>query len=176
MMAVKLIKDRGGEFANILMLTANNCFWADVFKHYRNICYSFVPVSFHYFAAECLHYNTDTCRDKKVIYIRHWIQCHIVSVGHLLGPYRYFSYEDFKAKYPDAIVNLMLYEGTVPSVTHYQAELGLELEENCNINETYQWKYMSGCCNTHIYMHFAKNDDVPLKCIEKWSHELKFTF
>ena len=36
--AVKLIKDRGGEFANILMLRANNCFWVDVFKHYRNLC------------------------------------------------------------------------------------------------------------------------------------------
>ena len=37
-LAVKLIKDRGGEFANILMLRANNCFWVDVFKHYRNLC------------------------------------------------------------------------------------------------------------------------------------------
>ena len=34
-LAVKLIKDRGGEFANILMLRANNCFAVDVFKHYR---------------------------------------------------------------------------------------------------------------------------------------------
>ena len=35
--AVKLIKDRGGEFANSLMLRANNCFGVDVFKHYRNL-------------------------------------------------------------------------------------------------------------------------------------------
>ena len=90
--AVKLIKDRGGKFANIFMLRANNCFWADVIKHYRNICYNFVPVSFHYIAAECLHYNTDLCRDKKLIYIRHWLECHIVSVGHLLGPNRCFIF------------------------------------------------------------------------------------
>ena len=37
--AVKLIKDRGGECANILMLRGNNCFGDDVFKHYRNLCY-----------------------------------------------------------------------------------------------------------------------------------------
>ena len=72
--AVKLIKGRG-EFAKILMLRANNCFWADVFKHYRNLCYSCVPVSFHDFAAERLHYNVNICRDKKVIYSRNWIEC-----------------------------------------------------------------------------------------------------
>ena len=31
--AVKSIKDRIGEFANILMLRANSCFWVGVFKH-----------------------------------------------------------------------------------------------------------------------------------------------
>ena len=128
--AVKLIKDRGGEFANILMLGANNCFGVDVFKHYRNLCYRCVPVSFHDFVSERLHYNINICRDKKVIYIRNWIESGVVSVGHLLGPNGYLSYEDFKAKYPDAIVNFMLYEGIVCSVRHYQARLGLEFEEN----------------------------------------------
>ena len=103
--AVKSIKDRIGEFANILMLRANNCFWVDVFKHYRNLCYRCVPVSFHDF------------------YIRNWVESGIVSVGHLLGPNEYLSYEDFKAKYPDAIANVMLYDGIVRSVRHYQAKL-----------------------------------------------------
>ena len=86
---------------------------------------------------------------KKVIYIKNWIESGIVSVGHLLGPNGYLSYEDFKAKYPDAIVNFMLYEGIVRSVTHYQARLGLEFEKeknktkkNCNINEACVWKCM----------------------------------
>ena len=55
--AVKLIKDRVGEFANILMLKASNCFRVDVFKHYRNLCYRCVPVFFHDFAVDRLHYN-----------------------------------------------------------------------------------------------------------------------
>ena len=45
----------------------------------------------------------------------------------------------FKAKYPDAIGNFILYElGIVRSVRHCQAKLGLdfeETEENSNINE-----------------------------------------
>ena len=65
-----------------------------------------------------------------MIYIRNWIESGTVSVDHLLGPNGYLSYEDFKAKYPDAIVNFMLYEGIVCSVRHYQARLGLEFEEN----------------------------------------------
>ena len=43
----------------------------------------------------------------------------------------------FKAKYPDAIVNFILYENTMRSIRHYQAKLGLEFEENCNINAAY---------------------------------------
>ena len=43
------------KFANILMLRANNCFWVDVFKHYRNLCYRCGPVFFHDFASERLH-------------------------------------------------------------------------------------------------------------------------
>ena len=102
---------------------------------YSNIAGIFVPVSFHDFVSERLHYNINICRDKKVFYIRNWIESGIVSFGHLLGPNGYLSYEHFKAKYPDAIVNFMLYESIVRSVRHYQARLGLEFEENCNINE-----------------------------------------
>ena len=122
--AVKLINDRGGTFANNLILRANNCFWDDVFTLYKNLCYKYVPVFFHDLAAERLYYNINICRDKKVIYIRNWTECDIVSVGHILGPHGYLSYEDFKA-----IKIVMLYEGIVRSVRHYQAKRGLEFEE-----------------------------------------------
>ena len=59
---------------------------------------------------------------------------------------------DFIAKYPEAIVNFMLYENTMRSIRHYQAKLGLEFEENCNINAAYIyiWKYMSVGGAKHI--------------------------
>jgi hypothetical protein len=169
--SVKVIKERGGEFANILMLRANNCFWVDVFKHYKRFCYKCVPASFNDFAAEPLHYNINICRDRNVIYIRNWIENGIVSVGHLLGPKGYLSYDQFKMRYPGAIVNFMLYEGIVRSVKNYQAKLELELEENFHTNEAYVWKCMSGGCAKHIYVYLVKSD-VPLRCIEKWSHAL----
>ena len=119
--AVKFINHRGGAFANNLMLRANNCFWDDVFTLYKNLCYKYVPVFFPDLAAERLYYNINICRDKKVIYIRNWTECGTESVGHILGPHGYLSYEDFKAKYTDAIKIVMLYEGIVHSVRHYQA-------------------------------------------------------
>jgi len=85
-----------------------------------------VPVSFHDFAAERLHYNVNICRDKKVIYTRHWIECSIVSVGHLLGPNEYLSYEDYKAKYHDAIVNFMLYFYAQLDITKLNLDLNLK--------------------------------------------------
>ena len=72
--AVKPVNNRGGEFANILKLRANNFCGVDVFKHYRNLCYRCDPVSFHDFAAERLHYNINICRNKRVIYIRNWME------------------------------------------------------------------------------------------------------
>ena len=98
--------------------------------------------------------------------ITNQIECGIVSVGHLLGRNGYLSYEDFKAKYPDAISNFMLYECVVRSVRHYQDKLGLEFEEteeNCIINEAFVQKCISGGDAKHIYMHFVKNDDISLE-------------
>ena len=57
---------------------------------------------------------------------------------------KWVSYKDFKAKYPDAIVIFVLYEGTLRAVRHYEAKRGLEFKENCNINEAYVWECMSG--------------------------------
>ena len=81
-------------------------------------------------------------------------------------------YEDFKAKYPDAIVSFMLYEGIVHSVRHYQAKLGLEFEENCNINEAYD------CMEMHTRRrHQAQLYEVCQKrrrsfeMHRKWSHK-----
>ena len=158
-----------GDQTIVLGLRANNCFGVDVFKHYRNLCYRCVPVSFHDFASECLHYNINICRGKKVIYIKNWIESGIVSVGHLLGPNGYLSYEDFKAKYPDATMNFMLFEGIVRSVRHYQARLGLEFEKEKRKKE----KKKTVILMKHVYGNAC--EEVVLStfiCIEKWSHNL----
>ena len=92
-----------------------------------------------------------------------------------MGPNGDLSYEDFKAQYPGAIVNLMLCEGIlryVTDITKLNLDLNLKNFKKTNINEVCVWQCMSGGGAKHIYMHFVKKDDVPLKCIKKWSHKL----
>ena len=59
------IKNRGGEYANVLMQRVKNPFWADVFRHYKSFCASCAPKSFSEFVNECLHYNVNITVDKK---------------------------------------------------------------------------------------------------------------
>ena len=155
----------------IVCQTFWHCFWVDVFKHYTCVSHKYVPVSFNDVAAKPLHYNTNICLDRTVTYIRNYIENGIVSVGHLLGQKGYFSDDQFKVRYPGAIVNIMLYEGTVRSVKHNQVKLELELEENVHNSEACVWKCMSGGCAKHIYVYLVKTD-VSLRCIQNWSHAL----
>ena len=74
------------------MQRVKNPFWFDVFKHYKKISAKCTPVTFDDFVAECLHYNVNICRGKGVVCIRNWMDCGIVSLGHLVGPHGYLSY------------------------------------------------------------------------------------
>ena len=97
---IQSVKQRGGEFANIIMQRVKNPFRFDVFKHYKKISAKYTPETFDDFVSECLHYNVNICRGKMVVCIRNGMDCGIVSLGHLVGPHGYLSYNEFKAKFP----------------------------------------------------------------------------
>ena len=67
---IQNVKQRGGEYANIVMQRVKNIFWRDVFKHYKKLCGKCTPVTFDDFASECLHYNVNVCRGKRVFVSR----------------------------------------------------------------------------------------------------------
>ena len=73
------------------MQRVKNPFGFDVFKHYKNISAKCTPVTFDDFVSECLRYNVNICRGKRVVCIRNWMDCGIVSLGHLVGPHGYLS-------------------------------------------------------------------------------------
>ena len=78
------MKERGGEFANVLMQRVGNPFGVDVFKHYKKLNSKCIPLSFDEFAPKKLHYNVNICRDNKVIIIRSWIENGIFAIGQQL--------------------------------------------------------------------------------------------
>ena len=77
---IQNVKQRGGEFANIIMQLLKTLFWFDVFKHYKKISAKCTSVTFDDFVSECLHYNVNMCRGKRVVCIRNWMDCGIVSL------------------------------------------------------------------------------------------------
>ena len=88
---IQYIKQRGGEFSNIIIQRIRNPFWRDVFKHYKKFSDKCTPVTFDDFVSECLHYNVHICRGRKVVCIKSWMDCGIVSTGQLFGPDGYFT-------------------------------------------------------------------------------------
>ena len=122
---IQNVKQQGGEFASIIMQRVKNTFWVDVFKHYKKFSAKCIPVTFDDLVSECLHYNVNICRGKRVVCIKNWMDCGIVSLGHFLGPHEYLSYNEFKAKFPGVRVDFLLYEGILTAIKCYQRRQGL---------------------------------------------------
>ena len=70
------------------------------------------------FASECVHYNLNICRGKRMIFIRKWIDCGVISVGQLFGPDGYLTYSEFKAKFHNVNTDYSLYEGVISAIKY----------------------------------------------------------
>ena len=58
------------------MQSVDNPFWKDVMKHYRKLYLKCCPTSIHDFMAECIHYNINILRDRKVIFVQLGLKSH----------------------------------------------------------------------------------------------------
>jgi len=97
--------------------------------HYKTFSDKCTPVTFDDFVSECLHYNVHVCRGKKVVCIKRWMDCGFVSTGQLFGPDGYLTYNTFRARFPNATADFLLYE-VLSAIRGYQRKLGLDVEEN----------------------------------------------
>ena len=77
------------------------------------------------------------------------MDCGIVSLGHLVGPHGYLSYNEFKAKFPNVRTDFFfffffffLYEGILTAVKCYQRRLGLDVKENFVIGDAFVWRFL----------------------------------
>ena len=144
------------------MQRVKNPFRFDVFKHYKKISAKCTPETFDDFVSECLHYNVNICRGKMVVCIRNWMDCGIVSLGHLVGPHGYLSYSEFKAKFPNVgtvflLLLLLLYERILTAVICYQRRLGLDVKENSVIGDVFVWRYLYKSSVKDIYSCLVKH-------------------
>lgn len=171
---IQNIKQHGCEFVNVIMQRIENPFWVDVLKHFMNLYRKCVPESVEDFVCECIHYNNNICREKKVVFHRNWIRSGIISIGQLIGRNGYLTYDEFVHKFPNAKADFLLYEGIISAIKSYQRKVNIVIDENCNTSQRYEasvWKFLSKSDAKHIYSFLNKNSETP-KCIEKWSRLL----
>ena len=115
------------------------------------------PVTFDDFVSECLHYvSTCICRGKAVVFIRNWMDCGIVSLGHFLGPRGYLSYNELKAQFPSVRTDFLLYKGIMTAVRCYQRRLVLDVKENFVIVDAFVWRYLYKYRVQEIYSCLVK--------------------
>ena len=124
---------------------------------------------FNDFVLECLHHNSKFVMGGHVFYKRDWIECGIISIGHLLDVDGYLSYNAFKTKFPDAPENFVTYSGVIRMVKKYQKKLNLDFVNDFIVEDQKIWKYVSSCSVKSVYELFVRTTDAP-KCIVKWQN------
>ena len=115
-----------------------------------------MPVTFDDFASECVHYNVNICRGKRIIFIRKWIDCGIISVGQLFGPDGYLTYNKFKAKFHNVNSDYLLYEGVLSAIKCYQKKLGIEWKNDFAVDNAPVWKCLLKGGVNGIYARLVK--------------------
>ena len=93
-----------------------------------------MPVTFDDFASECVHYDVNICRGKRMIFIRKLIDCGIISVGQLFGPDGYLTHDD-KAKFHNVSTDYLLYEGVLSAIKCYQKKLGIKWKDDFAVDD-----------------------------------------
>ena len=162
------INQRGGEFVHLLKERCTNPFWQDVFKHFKMFTEKCVPLSTQEFYSECLFYNINICREKKVLFMRQWVDNNITCIGNLIDMGGILSYENFKVKYPNVNTNFIQYGGIVRSIRNYAQRLGITIEEHYYVVDVpVVWRHLTKGNSKYIYSCLIKKE-CSLKCIDKW--------
>ena len=123
-------------------------------------------MTFEDFVSECLLYIGNILRGKTVVCIGNWMDCDIISLRQFFGPHGYFSYNEFKTKFPNVKTDFLLYEGILTAVKSYKRRLGLEVNENVVIDNAFVWRYLYKASVKDIYTCLVKNSNTQ-KCMEK---------
>ena len=75
------------------------------------------------------------------------------SLGHIVGPHGYLSYNEFKAKCPNVRTDFLLYEGILTAEKCYQRRLGLGVKENFVIGDAFVWRYLYKSRLLKVFIH-----------------------
>ena len=158
----------GSEYANILMVKIKNPFWKDVVKHYKKLYHRCCPLNIDEFMSECIHYNVNITRDKKIVYIKDWIDNGIVLIRQLLGPHgEYLNFNDLTNQFPHIKMNFLVYEGIITAIKKYQKKVNVELSVKFSCLDTKVWTIIQRG-NKAVQTALDKSEAVPA-AVNKWN-------
>ena len=132
----------GGEYVHVCMRHCNNLFWCDVLKHFRKLHVRCRPENITEFMAECIHFNVNILRDRKVVNVKEWINGNVLYVYQLFNydAKRFLSFDEFKNQHPSFTkTNFLMYTGVIRSVQHYLVKTSISVDESYCIEQTKSW-------------------------------------
>ena len=123
-----MLNKLGGDYANVLMQRIHNPFWRDVLKHYKKLNFKCMPEGVHKFMSECLHYNVNITRDKRVVYVKEWVDAGLLTLRQLVNlDGKYLTFAQFKQQFPMITrTNFLVYEGIINSIKQFQRKRKIE--------------------------------------------------
>ena len=159
----------GGEYANLVIQRTQNAFWKDVMKHYKKIYVRLTVNDIHEFMSECIFYNINITRDKKVIFVKEWFEEGILKVNQLVnekGTFMVFS--EFKEKFPNINkTTFLLFEGILKAIKQYLEKCKLQLTADFRVAEPKVWDCLRKG-NKFIQQILIKSDTCPT-AVDKWN-------
>jgi hypothetical protein len=159
----------GSEYCNVIMQRIHNPFWKDVLRHYKKLCLKCSPTNVNEFVLECIYYNENIKRERKVIFVKEWFDAGIVYVHQLVkADGSYLSLDEFRTQFP-VIVNtsFLLYGGVINAIKEYQEKCRLEALEYTGVLESKVWSTI-GKGNRCVQSMMSCSGNIPAAVI-KWN-------
>jgi hypothetical protein len=164
---ILFVKKCGAEYANVLMAEVRNEFWHDVMKHYKLFHNKCVPMDIQEFLSENIFYNGDILRDRKVIFIKNWIDAGITQIFHLLNDNgNWYVCNEFCRKY-GIVCNFILYNGVLNAVKKYMSEKNMELPTQLKIMDPIAWVNINK--GNRVMVDILNKPKLPPAAVTRWN-------
>lgn len=160
----------GEEYIHVCMQRCRNPFWVDVLKHFKKLYVKCCPENLSELMSECIHYNVNILRDRKVICVKEWINNDILYIRQLFNSNnnKFLTFVEFKEKYPVILkTNFLLYSGVIDAIQQYLIKTVITFDDSYRVVETKAWSV--ACKGSKlIKLFFLKNDIVPTAVL-RWN-------
>ena len=119
--------------------------------------------------SECIHYNVGITKDKKIVYVKDWIDESSVLVRQLLGPNsEYLNFTDFTNQFPHIKISFLGFmKVLLPLSKKYQQKVNVELSARFSFLNTKVWTIIQRG-NKAVQTALDKSKTVPA-AVNKWN-------